>query len=98
MALRRAQLLDTARRWTIPNLKHFQETRQTTVWLLAPLIGLATGVAAILFRLAIGVFQWPWLHTMSEHVAAAARHQPGGSSCWRPPWAVCLSGYCCAMR
>ena len=76
MALRRAQLLDTARRWTIPNLKHFQETRQTTVWLLAPLIGLATGIAAILFRLAIGVFQWPWLHTMSEHVAAAARHQP----------------------
>ncbi|MEM9591173.1 MAG: chloride channel protein [Pseudomonadota bacterium] len=76
MALRRAQLLDTARRWTIPNLKHFQETRQPTVWLLAPLIGLATGVAAILFRLAIGVFQWPWLQTMSEHVAAAARQQP----------------------
>ncbi|MGD2025899.1 MAG: chloride channel protein, partial [Methyloceanibacter sp.] len=76
MALRRAQLLDTARRWTLPNLKHFQETRQPIVWLLAPLIGLATGVAAILFRLAIGVFQWPWLHTMSEHVAEAAKHQP----------------------
>ncbi|MDJ0513305.1 MAG: chloride channel protein [Methyloceanibacter sp.] len=76
MALRRAQFLDTARRWTIPNLKHFQETRQPIVWLLAPLIGLATGVAAILFRLAIGVFQWPWLQTMSEHVAAAARQQP----------------------
>lgn len=76
MALRRAQLLDTARRWTIPNLKHFQETRQPTVWLLAPLVGLATGVAAILFRLAIGVFQWPWLQTMSEHVAVAARLQP----------------------
>jgi len=76
MALKRAQLLDTARRWTLPNLKHFQETRQPTVWLLAPLIGLATGVAAILFRLAIGVFQWPWLQTMSEHVAAAARQQP----------------------
>ena len=76
MALRRAHLLDTARRWTIPNLKHFQETRQTTVWLLAPLIGLATGIAAILFRLAIGLFQWPWLQTTSEHVAAAARDQP----------------------
>jgi CIC family chloride channel protein len=76
MALRRAQLLDTARRWTLPNLKHFQETRQPIVWLLAPLIGLATGVAAILFRLAIGVFQWPWLQTMSEHVAEAAKHQP----------------------
>ena len=76
MALRRAHLLDTAIRWTIPNLKHFQETRQTTVWLLAPLIGLATGIAAILFRLAIGLFQWPWLQTTSEHVAAAARDQP----------------------
>jgi CIC family chloride channel protein len=76
MALRRAHLLDTAGRWTIPNLKHFQETRQTTVWLLAPLIGLATGIAAILFRLAIGLFQWPWLQTTSEHVAAAARDQP----------------------
>ncbi|HML92871.1 chloride channel protein [Methyloceanibacter sp.] len=76
MALKRAQLLDTARRWTIPNLKHFQETRQPIVWLLAPLIGLAAGVAAILFRLAIGAFQWPWLHTVTEHVAEAARQQP----------------------
>lgn len=76
MALRRAQLLKTARRWTIPNLKHFKETHQPIVWLLAPLIGLATGVAAILFRLAIGVFQWPWLQTMSEHVSVAAGQQP----------------------
>jgi CIC family chloride channel protein len=76
MALRRVRLLATARRWTIPNLKHFRDSRQPTVWLLAPLIGLATGVAAILFRLAIGAFQWPWLHTMSEHVAEAAREQP----------------------
>ncbi|HUU25788.1 MAG TPA: chloride channel protein [Methyloceanibacter sp.] len=70
------KLLATARRWTIPNLKQFRETRQPTVWLLAPIIGLLTGVAAIVFRLAIGVFQWPWLHNMSEHVALAAREQP----------------------
>lgn len=76
MALRRVRLLATARRWTIPNLKHFQETRQTVVWLLAPLIGLATGLVAILFRLAIGVFQLPWLQNTSENVAAAARAQP----------------------
>src|SRR5680860_994629 len=76
MALRRVRLLATARRWTIPNLKQFQESRQPTVWLLAPIIGLLTGVAAIVFRLAIGVFQWPWLHNMSEHVALAAREQP----------------------
>ncbi|MGK2923397.1 MAG: chloride channel protein [Methyloceanibacter sp.] len=76
MALRRVKLLATARRWTIPNLKQFRESRQPTVWLLAPLIGLATGIAAIVFRLAIGAFQWPWLQDMSENVAAAAREQP----------------------
>ena len=66
MALRRVKLLATARRWTIPNLRQFQDSRQPLVWLLAPIIGLATGLAAILFRLLIGVFQWPWLHDMSE--------------------------------
>jgi CIC family chloride channel protein len=76
MALRRVKILATARRWTIPNLKQFRESRQPTVWLLAPLIGLATGVAAIGFRLAIGAFQWPWLQDMSENVAMAAREQP----------------------
>ncbi|HUU67415.1 MAG TPA: chloride channel protein [Methyloceanibacter sp.] len=76
MALRRVRLLATAGRWTIPNLKQFQESRQPVVWLLAPLIGLATGLAAIGFRLAIGVFQLPWLHDMSESVAQAARAQP----------------------
>jgi len=76
MALRRVRLLATARRWTIPNLKDFQESRQPLVWLLAPFIGLATGLAAILFRVAIGVFQWPWLQSMTENVAQAAREQP----------------------
>jgi len=76
MALRRVKLLATARRWTIPNLKQFRESRQHVVWLLAPFIGLAAGGAAIGFRLAIGAFQWPWLHTMTENVAEAARAQP----------------------
>jgi len=76
MALRRVKLLATARRWTLPNLKQFQESRQHVVWLLAPIIGLLTGIAAILFRLAIGLFQWPWLQDMSENVAQAASEQP----------------------
>ncbi len=76
MALRHVKLLETAGRWTIPNLKQFRESRQPIVWLLAPLIGLATGAAAIVFRLAIGVFQLPWLHDMSEKVAKAASGQP----------------------
>ena len=76
MELTPQKLLETARRWTVPNLKHFKETRQPVVWLLAPLIGLATGAAAILFRLAIGAFQLPWLGTMTEAVAKAARAEP----------------------
>jgi CIC family chloride channel protein len=76
MAFRQVKLLATAGRSTLPNLKHFRETRQPVVWLLAPFIGLATGVAAILFRLAIGAFQWPWLHDMTENVARVARGQP----------------------
>jgi len=76
MELTLQKLLETARRWTVPNLKHFKETRQPVVWLLAPLIGLATGAAAILFRLAIGAFQLPWLGTMTEAVAKAARAEP----------------------
>lgn len=46
------------------------------VWLLAPLIGLAAGLVAILFRVAIGLFQLPWLRDMSENVVEAARAQP----------------------
>jgi CIC family chloride channel protein len=71
-----AKLLKTLERWTFPNLKLFHEGRQLELWLLTPFIGLATGGAAILFRLAIGAFQWPWLRTTSESVAAAARAQP----------------------
>jgi CIC family chloride channel protein len=70
------KFLKTIERWTLPNLKLFREGRQLEVWLLTPFIGLATGGAAILFRLAIGAFQLPWLHTMSENVTAAARAQP----------------------
>lgn len=76
MASHRANLRDIAHRLTIPNLRIFQQGRHPAVWLLAPLVGLATGGAAILFRLAIGIFQWPWLGTMTENVAAAARQQP----------------------
>ncbi len=69
-------LLQPLKRWTLPNLRLFFEGRQHIVWLLAPFIGLATGAAAILFRLAIGAVQWPWLLDTSENIAAAARAQP----------------------
>lgn len=67
--------LAVAGRWTIPNLRAFHQSRQPVIWLLAPFIGLATGAAAVLFRLAIGVVQYPWLRDMSENVSAAAQGQ-----------------------
>jgi chloride channel protein, CIC family len=68
--------LAVAKRWTIPNLTAFYDSRQPMVWLLAIPVGLATGVAAVLFRLGIGLVQWPWLRDMSENVAHAATRQP----------------------
>lgn len=68
--------LSVAKRWTIPNLTGFYESRQPLVWLLAVAAGLATGVAAVLFRIGIGLVQWPWLRDISENVAHAAAQQP----------------------
>ncbi|MEP3280362.1 MAG: chloride channel protein [Stappiaceae bacterium] len=64
------------RSWIAPNLNLFLSFKLPLIWLLAIIIGAVTAVAAIVFRLAIGLFQWPWLHTMGEHVASAAAEQP----------------------
>lgn len=76
MEPKRPDIRKLIRDWIAANLRLFHESQQPTLWLLAPLIGLATGAAAVLFRLGIGLVQWPWLHDMSENVAAAAREQP----------------------
>jgi CIC family chloride channel protein len=76
MAPKYPRIVETIRHWIAPNLRIFRESRQPLVWLLAPFIGLATGAAAILFRLAISAFQFPWLRDMTEHIAEAARAQP----------------------
>lgn len=62
--------------WITPNLRIFLTTRQPTTWILAVVIGAGVAVAAILFRLAIGLFQLPWLGTMSELISSAAAAQP----------------------
>jgi CIC family chloride channel protein len=69
-------LITSARREAGANIAAFVETRQPAVWLLAVVVGLSAGVAAIIFRLAIGLIQWPWLGTVSEKVATAAAEQP----------------------
>ncbi|MHA1189507.1 MAG: chloride channel protein, partial [Alphaproteobacteria bacterium] len=59
-----------------PNLRYFLTNRQPLVWLLALIIGVTVAVAAIAFRLMIGIIQWPWLRTTGEQVASAAGTMP----------------------
>jgi len=63
-------------RWIEPNLRLFLSTRQPTMWMLALAIGICVSAAAILFRVGIGLVQWPWLGTTSEDVASAAAGLP----------------------
>lgn len=70
------RLPEIAARWIEPNVRLFRTTRLPLVWGLAIVIGLLTAIAAILFRLAIGVIQWTWLGTTAETVVTAAAHVP----------------------
>ena len=68
--------LDQARGWVAPNLRFFIRNRHPQVWGLAVAVGITAAIGSILFRLAIGVVQLPWIGTMSEQVASAAREVP----------------------
>ena len=58
------------------NLKDFFARQQPTVWFLSIVIGAVVGLAAILFRLCIGLVQMPWLGTSSEAIHSAAAAAP----------------------
>jgi CIC family chloride channel protein len=58
------------------NFSGFTKRRQPLVWLLAILIGVAVALAAIAFRVGIGLFQLVWLGTASEAVVTAATGLP----------------------
>lgn len=60
----------------ITNTHKFITDRQPLVWLLALVLGVVVGAAAIGFRLLISAIQWPWLGTTTENVATAASHLP----------------------
>lgn len=60
----------------LPNLRAFFGERQLLVWALALIIGVGGAYLSILFRLAIGLFQLPWLGTTSESVYEAAELLP----------------------
>ncbi len=54
------------------NIRDFLSDRQPLVWFLAIVISLLVAYAALSFRWLIGIIQWPWLGTTTEHVATAA--------------------------
>ncbi|MCB1474965.1 MAG: chloride channel protein [Rhodobiaceae bacterium] len=60
----------------VPNVERFAESRQHILWLVSILIGAGAAGGAILFRLAIQLFQLPWLRSMSERVASHAESLP----------------------
>jgi len=62
--------------WVAPNLRYFTLTRQPVVWGLAIGIGTIVALAALLFRLSIGLYQYPWLQSVSERVGTLAAGQP----------------------
>lgn len=58
------------------NLRLFSRRRQPLIWLLAPVIGAVVAIAAILFRIGIGLVQYLWLGTTSENVVSATHQIP----------------------
>ncbi|MEZ5812116.1 MAG: chloride channel protein [Rhizobiaceae bacterium] len=71
-----ARLPHIVRSWVEPHLKRFASEKQPLIWILSLLVGFGVGVAAILFRELIGLFQLPWLATRSEKVLTAALDLP----------------------
>lgn len=59
-----------------PNLMAFIGERQPQIWVASLAIGLLAALASIAFRAGINAAQLPWLGTLSERVASAARSVP----------------------
>ena len=57
--------------WCRPNIRSFLGQQLPAVWVLSLVMGALVGVSAILFRLAIGAVQYPWLGTFDEDIGAA---------------------------
>jgi len=70
------QLPDILISWITPNVRQFRANKLPLVWLLAILVGALVALAAIAFRTAIGLIQWPWLRTTTEFTIHAALQQP----------------------
>lgn len=59
-----------------PHLRAFLQNQSFTLWVIALLIGVTVGCATLVFRHAIGAFQWLWLGTSSEHIGILYQTTP----------------------
>ena len=59
-------------RWVRPNWNNFLESAAPKMWVLSLLIGAAVGLAAIVFREAIGIVQLWWLGSADEDTLTSA--------------------------
>jgi CIC family chloride channel protein len=60
--------------WIKPNLDAFASSGAPKIWVLSLIIGATVGIAAIIFREAIGLVQFWWLRNTGEDVLTAARN------------------------
>ncbi|MEM0898807.1 MAG: chloride channel protein [Pseudomonadota bacterium] len=60
--------------WVRPNVDTFMSSGAPRIWILSLSIGATVGIAAIIFREAIGLLQYWWLRNTSEDVLTAARN------------------------
>ncbi|MEM9574588.1 MAG: chloride channel protein, partial [Pseudomonadota bacterium] len=58
--------------WIRPNWVSFIESASPHMWVLSVIIGVSVGVAAIIFREAIGFFQLFWLSSSDENTLTSA--------------------------
>lgn len=75
------------------NFNEFLTDRQPLTWLLGLFIGIAVGYAALAFRFLIGIFQLPWLGTISAKVATAAATVPWWNILLAPAIGGLIVGY-----
>lgn len=60
----------------VENVRTFVGEGNPTLWTLALLVGAGVGLAAVVFRHAIGVVQWAWLGEAGERIVSAVEAQP----------------------
>lgn len=58
------------------NVVAFVEAKQPALWLIALIVGSGVGLAAVVFRYAIGAVQWLWTGESSERIIEAVSAQP----------------------